>query len=116
MSKDLIDEIRKRPGGEDLAVITDDIAAPSLVPEELKGQARSDKMAQVALDSFKAGRDIILAMDGRAIPTIVRTVAEAADADTAVMNHLNKAVERVNRLRTALTNGPNINADRLPLA
>lgn len=86
----------------DYVVMTDDIAAPSLVPEALKGEQRNGAMAAVALKALRAGCDMILAMDGRSIRAITKYLADSADQDTAVKQRLVEAYSRVKKMREAL--------------
>jgi len=100
MSKELIQYIRNKD--ENLIVMTDDIVAPSLVDKSLEGQARYDAIAQVAMKCFKAGCDLILAMDGRAIRTISKTMANEIRGNAALEAQLEKSYNRLKRLRDAL--------------
>jgi beta-glucosidase-like glycosyl hydrolase len=101
-SRELIDMYRAtNPDG---IVMTDDIVAPSLVNAGLKGAERNAAIAEVAFKAFSAGCDIILAMDGAAMPAVANLISQRVDADSsgALRTRLLRSYERVNKARRAL--------------
>lgn len=101
-SSELIEMIHN--ANPDLVVMTDDIAAPSLVPQTLTGDQRRNAMAEVALRAFRAGCDMILAMDGPSVRTITNFLTQSVEADSTgvLKQRLVNAYGRVRKMRQNL--------------